>query len=182
MRFLSDTNYAKRENINVIILDEPVYCDSADTVLTDYKSFQFQYPDGARDAETIMVDPLTSTLFILSKREENIRIYEAPATLTQSTVMELTFKESLPFHNVTSGDITIDGKEVLLKCYDSIYYWNRAVHETIPEVLASQHEILNYTPEPQGESIAWSASNDGFYTVSEKRGTGDQILYFFERN
>ena len=175
-------NYAQRENINVLVFDEPKFCDSENTVLTDYKNYQFKYPDGARDSETIMVDPLTSSLFILSKREENIRIYEAPATLTQSTVMELTFKESLPFHNVTSGDISVNGKEILLKSYDSIYYWNRAAHEAIPEVMTREHELLNYNPEPQGESIAWSVDNNGFYTLSEKRGAGDQILYFFGRN
>jgi hypothetical protein len=39
----------------------------------------FQYPDGSRDAETLLLDPLTKDIYVISKREfEDIRVYRAP--------------------------------------------------------------------------------------------------------
>ena len=175
-------NYTIRKNINIIVLDEPIFGDPNDTIITNYKNYQFKYPDGAKDAETIMLDPLTSTLFVITKREENVRIYEAPMMSNISDTLDLIFKKALPFYNVTSGDVTANGEEILLKSYDSIYYWKRTEDETILEAMTRDHVILDYSPEPQGESIAWSVDNNGFFTLSEKRGPGDQVLYFYERN
>lgn len=175
-------NYAVRKNINIIVFDEPVFNDPNDTIITDYKNHHFRYPDGAKDAETIMVDPVTSSLYVITKREKNVRIYEVPQTLNHSDTLNLVFKHTLPFFNVTSGDISANGNEILLKNYNAIFYWKRAEHETIPEAMAKDHELIRYNPEPQGESIAWSVENDGFWTLSEKRGSGDQVIYFYERN
>ena len=176
-------NDALRKNINIIIFDEPVFDDPSDTIITDYKNHHFRYPDGAKDAETIMADPITSGLYIISKREQNVRLYEVPVSLNESDTMDLTYKTSLPFFNVTSGDISSDGKEVLLKTYDAIYYWKRLNNESLQKTMTMAYDSIAYNPEPQGESIAWSSDNSkGFYTLSEKSWARNQVLYFFERN
>ena len=176
-------NYAVRKNINIIEFDEPVFHDPNDTIITDYKNLHFRYPDGAKDAETIMVDPITSALYIITKREQNVLLYEVPGSLNESDTLDLTYKTSLPFFNVTSGDISSDGKEVLLKTYDAIYYWKRLNNESLQKTMTMTHDSIAYNPEPQGESIAWSSvSSNGFYTLSEKSWARNQVLYFFKRN
>ena len=39
----------------------------------------FTYPDGARDAEALLVDPVTGDIYIISKRDRRNRIYRAAA-------------------------------------------------------------------------------------------------------
>ena len=60
-------------------------------------------------------DPITSGIYIISKREENVGIFEVPKTLSSSTIMTLNQVSNLPFNNITSGNISIDGDEILLK-------------------------------------------------------------------
>ena len=175
-------NNAIRKSINLIVFEEPTINNPADTIIIDYKSYPLKYPNGPKDSETIVADPLTSTLYIVTKRELNVRLYEVPKSLNESDTMDLTYKTSLPFFNVTSGDISSDGQEILLKTYDNIYYWKRLNNESLPETMTRAHESIEYSPEPQGESIAWSVDGNGFYTLSEKSWASNQVLYFFERN
>ena len=175
-------NSGIRNHINILVLEEPEFTNTLDTIINNFNTYKFKYEDGARDAETMLFDPITEELFIITKREENVRIYGTPKVLNEKDTMSLTYKSSLPFHNVTSGDISIDGKEILLKTYSAIFYWQRDTNETIIDAMLKEHELLKYTPEPQGESIAWSIDNKGFYTLSEKSWAPEQVLYFFERN
>lgn len=175
-------NNAIRKNINIIVLDEPVFSDINDTIITDYKNYPLRYPDGVKDSETIVVDPVTSALYIITKREQNVRLYEVPGSLNESDTVDLTYKTSLSFFNVTSCDISSDGQEILLKTYDSIYYWKRLENESLSETMTRDPESVEYSPEPQGESIAWSINSNGFYTLSEKSWASNQVLYFFEKN
>ena len=70
---------------------------------------------------------------------------------------------------ITAGDISRDGKEILLKVYDAVYYWKVNGQESISKTLKRTPLLLPYTPEPQGEGICWSSDNNGYYTISEIR-------------
>ena len=48
-----------------------------DVTLSDVETFTLQYPDGPRDAETLMVDPLSGDIYIVSKRDTVLHIYRA---------------------------------------------------------------------------------------------------------
>ena len=156
---------------------EPVYItlENADII-------KFRYPDGARDAETIMVDPLTKDIYIVSKRETNVSVYLAafPHSLTDTLILEHV--AALPLTQIVAGDISPGGKEILLKNYDYVYYWKREPQQTITEALTSnQYYLLPYTREPQGEAICWSYNSDGYYTISEEPLNIQAHLYFYQR-
>lgn len=175
-------NYAVRDHINVIVFEEPSIQSFKDTLITTYATYKFRYEDGARDAETILIDPITQDLLILSKREKNIRIYKTPTQLNEMDTMTLSVTASLPFNNITSGDISIDGTEILLKNYNAVFYWNRDLQESISEALVKDHELVRYQPEPQGESISWAVDRKGFYTLSEKSWAKEQVIFYFEKS
>lgn len=174
-------NFSSREDIKIIILDEPRFVDQKDTIIDTYDIYSFNYKDGARDAETIIYDPVSSKLYIISKREENVGVFEVPDDYSATETKELRHIINLPFYNLTSGDITIDGNEVLLKTYDAIYFWQRNVDESILDVLASDHQTVEYKIEPQGESICWDINGEGFYTLSEKSWASNQVLYYYKK-
>lgn len=142
----------------------------------------FDYADGPRDAEILMIDPLTKDLFIVTKREERVQIYELPypqnfdekVILTKSAV-------TLPFRLANGGDISADGMEILIKNLTTVYHWKRKEGETIQEALSGPGEKLPYIKEPQGESIAWFRDGSAYLTVSEKKDGITPVIYKYLR-
>ncbi len=88
---------------------------------------------------------------------------------------------SLPFTQIVAGDISDDGKQVLLKSYEFVYYWSNPSGKPLLELLKEKPEDVPYEEEPQGESITWAKDGSGFYTLSEQNITTDTYLYFYER-
>ena len=141
----------------------------------------FEYPDGPRDAETLLLDPLTKDLYIVSKREDKVRVYRAPFPQSTKEPVILERVGELPFTWITGGDISADGQEILLKTYEQVYYWKRKPGQSIAEVFREKPRQLPYKREPQGEAIAWKADGSGFFTTSELFAMPDADLYFYER-
>lgn len=175
-------NMAIRKSINLIEFDEPSLSMEVDTIITQYKNYVFTYEDHARDAETLIVDPLTSTPYVISKREEQVGVYMPKGLLVCGDTLVLSLVTQLPFHNITSGDVSLSGKEILLKNYNEIFYWKRNKSESFIDAVTKEHELLNYFPEPQGEAICWGLKETGFFTLSEKSWAKSQVLYFFKKN
>ena len=157
-------------------IDEKITGEIAGT-----ESIKFEYPDGIRDAETLMVDPLSKDLYIISKREPQVGIYllKYPYSTTEVNVLEKIGKISLS--NVVGGDISADGNEVLLKTYSAVYCWEKKGDEDVGTLLQNEPVRLPYFREPQGEAIGWKVDGSGFYTVSEEPRGIEANLFFYMR-
>ena len=151
-------------------------------LLSKVETITLQYPDGPRDAEALMVDPLTRDIYIVSKREESVRIYRAayPQLTTEPIRLEhVGTLEGITF--ITAGDISRDGMGILLKDYQKVFYWGRVQGKPLWEAFKVDTATLPYILEPQGEAIAWSADGSGYYTVSEEPQGIPAHLYFYPR-
>ncbi|HEY9534241.1 MAG TPA: hypothetical protein VIQ77_06875 [Mucilaginibacter sp.] len=141
-----------------------------------------KYPDGPKDAETLMVDPVQKLFYIISKRSDSVSVYTAPLTYKPNDTLVMTFHTKLffkgykPFKWVTAGDISKDGKQVLVKTYEKVYYWKRKGDEPIWQTLRRTPVEPNYQQEKQGEAISFTPDGKGFYTVSE--GVFSPIYYY----
>ncbi len=148
----------------------------------DYTTFTYQYPDGDRDAETLMVDPLTSDFYIVSKRERHVHVYVWPASKHTHTTFTLEKAGTIPFHEVVGGEISYNGTELLMKNYLSVFYWEREPGEAWADVLQKNPIVLPYHPEAQGEAIAFTHDGSAYVTLSEADNyTGIQHLYLYKR-
>ena len=173
-------NLAVRDYVSIYKLIEPGP-ESPDT-LSNIAEFRFVYPDGARDAETLLCDPQTGLLYLLSKREARNRLYEIPLnTENPLSVRSLIFLRELPVSISTAGDISPDGREILIRNYFRAYYWYRPAGTDFLKAFQSNPRLLNIQPEPQGEAIGWKYDQSGFYTLSERPGENPVILYFYPR-
>jgi hypothetical protein len=163
--------------------------------------YSFVYPDGDRDAETLMVDPMDHSWYIVSKREEEVRLYQFnpdyiermdlaysqgaghSSNVETSTVDTLRFHLTLPFTGATAGDISFDGSEILIKSYIQVFYWRRDNNSiSLPNLLTQEGRPQPYIPETQGESIAFGRkSHSGYITVSEKSSASDQPFLYYPR-
>jgi hypothetical protein len=142
----------------------------------------FQYEDGRRDAETLMIDQIAKDLYIVSKREDSVRVYMLPypQSLVDTIVVESQLQ--LPFSMATGGDISADGFEILIKNYQKVYYWKREPDETIISALSKVPAEMPYIIEQQGEAISWLRNGQGYVTVSEAGfGKSDVGIYFYKR-
>ena len=173
-------NLAIRPNIQLYRFEEPALAQT-DSMITNYDKITLQYPDSARDAEALMVDPLTRDIYIISKREANVRVYRTSNPVSTPQPLKLELMGKLPFYLVTAADITSNGEEILVKNYLAVFYWKRGPGESIFDALEKEHQLIQYTPEPQGEAIAWKTDNSGFYTTSERVGNNKQFLYYHSR-
>ena len=176
-------NRAVRENITVYRFAEPRVDGRSKRQTVGAETFTFTYPDGARDAEALIIDPLTSDLYIVTKREQRSRVYMASAPLEPGSTQELTFVTELPINMVTAGDISPLGNDILLKNYVYTYYWSRSGKEPLGVAFKRSPVRVNYMPEPQGEAICFSEAGDGFYTVSERADTAwkTEVVYYGKR-
>lgn len=149
-----------------------------DVVIID--TLKIKLSDGERDTETMMIDPLSKDLYLISKREDSVRVYVVPQPFV-SGVMTAEKVATIPFYKIVAGSFSRDGKEILLKDYDHIYYWKRSDDEKLEFVLMNKPEELPYEREAQGESITWALDGSGYYTLSETNPGKPAYLRFYKR-
>jgi len=141
-----------------------------------------RYPDEPKDAETLMIDPLEKLLYVVTKRGDAVGVYTAALNSKQGDTVTLTKRSTLTFSGIkplkwiTAGDISKDGKHILLKSYQEIYYWKRWDNESIWQAMQRKPLNPHYEEEKLGEAIAFEADGKGFYTTSE--GVFAPIYYY----
>lgn len=145
----------------------------------------FQCDNGRRDTETLMIDPLTKDLYIVSKREDWVNVYELPYPQSTTDTLSAELETAILYSHIVGGDISNDGSEIILKSYNKIFYWKRHKGESIAETMQQSPTEIPYIPEPQGEGICWTHNGD-ILTVSEAKRdeNGKTILppiYIFKR-
>jgi len=55
--------------------EEPSIKDGAEQIIKNVETLVIKMPDGKRDTETLMIDPSTNDIYIISKREEKVHLY-----------------------------------------------------------------------------------------------------------
>lgn len=154
---------------------------SSTNMVEEVEKINFQYADGSRDAETLLVEPTSQDIYIVSKRDVKSRLYVIRFPYSQTTMNVAQFLAELPFSGAVGGSISPSGKEILIKNYGKVFYWKRANNENLETLLQTKPLELPYTAEPQGEALAWKADETGYFTLSEVGGNLPQSLYFYQR-
>ncbi len=152
--------------------------------ITNFETIKFHYPGKiSLNSETLMLEPKTKDLYIISKDDINVKVYRLAYPQSLTTSSEAEFLGSIPYWLITGGDISIDGTEILIKSYVSVLYWKLKPNETIFQALSRTRDIgAPYIQEPQGESICWDRETKGYYTISENLGsTNPQKIYYYSK-
>jgi hypothetical protein len=166
-------NNGSRAQVAVYRVSEP--SPAAATVPAD--AFTARYPDGAHDAETLLVAP-DGRLYIVTKGSAGaVAIYRFPRELRAGTTMELervgnprdrgkVSKEEW----ITDGAVSRDGARVVLRTLRALYVYPTAqfLQGQWPE---PRRITLAEFDEPQGEGVALGAG-DSVYLIGEGGGKG----------
>jgi len=173
-------NGAKRSEVIVYRVPEPKVDDIrpfGQMTIGPAEALRFVYPDGPRDAETLIVDPLTRDLYIASKRDLLPKVYRAayPQSITQATKLEQV--ALLPFGLFpTGGSISPDGLRVIVRGYFHAVLWERPAGEPLWHAFTGKPKAIPVAEEPQGEAICFDCKGEGYFTISE--GKHPRLYYF----
>ena len=109
-------NRARRAFVTVYYFNDP----EPNNRTVSYRSYDFSYPDGAHDAETLLVEPGTNQLFIVTKSAKGGAIYAAPPAPSRQGTNELTKLAPAPTGTFTDGTFLPDGQRVVLRTYTGL--------------------------------------------------------------
>jgi hypothetical protein len=144
-------NNASRDMIEVYTIPEP--SDLSDSEGIKYHRYDFKYPDGPHNAETLLIEPETKRLYFVTKTTKSKGgIYAAPETASRQGTNKLTKIGDAPI-GITDGTFMPDGKTVVLRTYLDV---QTVTWGDTPAVVAKAATQIG-----QGESVAVGpAGND----------------------
>ncbi|PSL47513.1 hypothetical protein CLV51_102369 [Chitinophaga niastensis] len=169
-------NYGIRKHIRIYRFAEPEKMPAEKVHITP-DILTLSFPNGARDAESLMIDPISKQIYIISKRERQVSLYKTDRLFFKDgdeTILEKLIK--LPYTWVTAGDISKDGHHIVIKTLTTVYYWHRNNNESVEQAMAKPAKELPYVIEKQGEGITITPDNDGYVTISE--GENTPVYYY----
>jgi hypothetical protein len=169
-------NKSVRNAIDIYRVPEPRLADGPTTTAAATR-LRLTYPDGAHDAETLLADPRTGEIVIVTKRlDGRSGVYAAPAPARDASgeaVLRHTGDLRLGFAGLaTAGDVSADGRTIAIRTYTALYAWTRKPGASLAATLARKPCVgsAQLGREGQGESLALSRDGRSFLTVPEGAG------------
>ena len=145
-------NNGRRSFVRVFYFNNP----RANGLTVTYHAYDFRYPDGPHNAETLLVND-SGRLFIVTKDQDGA-IYAAPRKPDRQGVNELKRVGAAP-SEVTDGTFLHGGDKIALLTYSSV---------TVID--ASTYDVLASSPiphQPQAESLTQSLDEQSLLVGSE---------------
>jgi hypothetical protein len=174
-------NDAKRSEVVVHRFEEPAVgaagagggCPAAPEQAVAPTSYRLRYEDGPHNAETLLVDPRTSQVFVITKSFTDGALYAAPNPLRTDDVNVLRKVADVRAPGLaTGGDIAPDGKSVAVRGYGEIDI--RAIpNGNLAAAFAPGAPVQRLdAPDSgkQGEGLGYTRTGDGLMTSSEGVG------------
>lgn len=159
------------------ILRFPEPAAATDTV-SQVESIRFRYPDGPHDAEAFLIEPGTSDIYIITKRDAKSLLYRIASPYSTTVVNTAVAAGQLPYNLVVSAALQPDGRGIVVKDYLNLYYYPRQSGESIAKALTAGFTNLPYTPEQQGEAVCFSNDNLYYFTLSEKVNSNVSLVRY----
>jgi hypothetical protein len=136
---------------------------------------KFEYPDSRLDAETLIVHPQSGDIYVLTKQLRGAAgVYKLSKNYNQRKTNRLEkivdfIVPSIPNGFLTGGDVSNDGKRVIvcdyLGAYEIVLPENA---KNFDEIWREKPVIIDLGEREQGEAIAYSVNGNAIYATSEK--------------
>jgi hypothetical protein len=168
-----------RKEIQVFRVPEPKVTTTQTATtqgLTGAEVLRFTYPDAAHDAETLIVDPVTGDIVIITKETDgNSSIFRAPGStpVDKPTVLEkvgtIKIGASGQAAMASAGDASPTGDRFMVRSYTAILIFTRS--SSLATTFAATPKSIAFAPEPQGEGITFSSDGKSIFTAGEQAKT-----------
>jgi hypothetical protein len=181
-------NAEKREEIHVLVFPEPVVdtgvTEPVEVTVTDFSTVTLTYPDGPLNSESVLLDPLTGDLVIVTKSYGGIsQVFRKAPPHIDGTTTELEWVADVAFGEgdlpggtaTTAGSFSPYGDRLIIRTYSHAYMWHRDAGQSLAQVFEGVACDVNAPSERQGEAIDFSMDGRGYITLSE--GEEQDLLY-----
>jgi hypothetical protein len=162
-------NGARRKQITIYRVAEPAQAGGS----AKAEVFSAAYPDGAHDAEALMVAP-DGTLIVVTKGDTGpVAAYRFPKSLASNTTMRLekiggSLTAKAGNDKITDGAFSSDGQWVVLRTKTALTFYRGA--DFLKGDFGNGRRVeLGGLREPQGEAIAFG-DGDRVYVAGEGGG------------
>lgn len=167
-----------RDEIQVIRLPEPsvnLAQPFAEATLSSFDVLRFRYPNGVHEAETLLVEPTSGDLVIVTRSATgDSLVYRAAGTTPPDTLTELQEIGQLKFAPsgqgalATAGDIAPSGDRILIRTYTDVYLWPIARGSSLGAALAAAPRVIPWGVAPQGEGISFTVDGHAWLAAGEQ--------------
>ncbi|MGE3269499.1 MAG: hypothetical protein AB7P40_12185 [Chloroflexota bacterium] len=179
--YIGDTgdNDRKRKDITVYRIPEPDIRDPGDKIATertsDAEAYSFSYPDGARDAETILVHPQSGEILVVSKESlGSARVYRVPqpldpskrVTLERIAVLDLG-QFGVKADVVDDGAVAADASRLVIRTYGSVLEYDIPQGAPLASVWNQTPRVSKLQDGVQAEGIAYRVDNMALISIDE---------------
>jgi WD40 repeat protein len=173
-------NFSIRGVLQIYRVREPKIDPDKTGQVADAKgveSMVLRYPDGARDAESLMATP-SGLLYILSKAKDgksHLYVTPEPYKADSEQVLKLVGEVDFPATGrgalATSAEFSPDGKRLAVVTYKQLYEWTLPVAFDCGKLGAIAPVTCALPPLPQCEGVCYSVDGTKIYVSSEKVNT-----------
>jgi hypothetical protein len=170
---IGDNSASRTSGVDILRVTEPATTGNATLTSADYTVKRVLYPGGPRNAESLIVDPLTGDLFIITKQNPG-GIYRLPASqfgTPGTSTLESLGNINAPLVNPTAADMSPDGKFIIVRNSSGggpiSYLFERGYGQKVADALQGTPTTHTLQLEPQGEAIGWSPDGSEFFSISE---------------
>src|SRR5690606_9854226 len=81
----------------------------------DFFRINFTYPDGSHDAESLLVDPKTNDIYLVTKRDYLSTLYVLPFPYKTASVNTMVKVGVFSFREASAGTVSLDGTKIMIK-------------------------------------------------------------------
>ncbi len=137
------------------------------------EQLRYQYPEGAQNAEAVVLEPDGSPVVMTKRTDGDSRIYRLPAvgwdaTADAELVASITMgSDGGLLDAVTAADLSSDGERLLIRTYTYARHYDLSEVGLDGIVEAPTRQMLPAL-EQQGEAIAWDDDERGVLTIGEQ--------------
>lgn len=178
-------NFQMRPTIQVYQIPEPEINEPGkvvdETISAAPVIWRVSYPDGKHNAESLLVDPKTNRLHILTKSEDGrsaLYVFPQPmqkeVSMTLEKVAELTFPKLIragkrPHDNcmTTAAGFSPDGSRLVVATYSSLYEWKLSPDQPLADALKQPPARIEPELLRQIEGVCYDGDNLTLWLTSE---------------
>jgi len=173
--FLGDVgdNQEVRKQVHLYRLPEPEVLDDSPRAVTD---LPFRYEDRAHNAESLVVDPVSGTPWIITKGLFTLGdVYRVDGLGQEGggVAVKVTTLQNPGLDQLSTGaDVQSAAAEVLVRSYSRVWRFRAPEGGALEDALRSSPVEVPAPGQPQSEAIAWLPDGRGYLVGTEGAGEG----------
>lgn len=160
-------NPGERVSLRVHRFAEPILTSPSANIELPSESMTVTYEDGPHDAESLIWDPVSREIFVITKQSAPAGVFRVGPFEAGKAVVAIRLA-SVPIDRPTGADISRDGAGVLVRGYGTTaWLYLRRPGEPLASMFQRGACLVPVAAETQGEAIGFAPDGFSYLTISE---------------